>query len=344
MTRLDATRLEAVFEDHFAAIGAEPTARREMISSIIETSLRGVDSHGIHLMPHYSRAVRAGRINPTPRLEVVRRGAAAAVLDADHTFGHHAGSVAIGLAEELALASGLGAVAVCNSSHFGAAAYFGLQVARRGHIGLSFTNADSLVAPHGGRQAYFGTNPICFTAPMDGEEPFCLDMATSRLSWNKVLNHRATAEPLPVGALDGAGEPTDDAAAARMLEAVGTYKGYGLGMMVEILCGLLADGPVAREILPMFGAPIEARRQVSHFFAVLRIDAFVDPARFRARLKGMADELRAQPGGVLVAGDPEKRALAERSRQGIPIGAARLATLVEVEPRVLEARCDSSTS
>lgn len=342
MPRLDAAALRAVLEQHFLAAGADPDAARHVVASTVETSLRGVDSHGIHLVPHYSRAVRGGRVNPRPRMRRERERPAAVLLDADHAFGHHAGSVAVEIAEELAAAAGVGAVAVAHSTHLGAAAYFGLQAARRGHIALAFTNADALVAPYRARAPFFGTNPICFCAPMEREEPFCLDMATSRVSWNKVLNRRGEQVALEPGwALDEHGDPTTDPQAARMLVPIGDYKGYGLGMMIEILCGLLASGPAAREILPMYTTPIAERRHISHFFMVLRIDSFTDPGAFRARLQRMADELRALPGGVLVAGDPEKREHAERSARGIPIGDERLAQLLETEPRVATAICSS---
>ena len=148
-------------------------------------------------------------------------------------------------------------MAVRDSTHFGAAAYFALPASRRGYLAAAFTNADALVRAFGGVAAAFGSNPICITAPMAGEEPFCLDMATATVSWNKVLNHRRSGEPLPSGwAADAAGHDTSDAGAAAMLQPLGGYKGFGLGMAVEILCSLLADGPAADEILPMFTAPL----------------------------------------------------------------------------------------
>lgn len=339
MRRLDARALEPLLAARLAARGVAEESARHVVSSVVETSLRGVDSHGIHLFPHYCRAAVAGRVNPRPAIEVARRSAATAVLDADHGFGHHAGSAAIALAAELADASGIGAVAVRDSTHFGAAAYFALQAARRGYLGCAFTNADALVRAFGGEAPFFGTNPICLTAPMAGEEPFCLDMATSTVSWNRVLDHRRTGRPLAPGwAADAAGSDTTDPAAAAMLQPLGGYKGFGLGMMVEILCSLLADGPAARELLAMYAAPLTARRQISHFFLVVKIDAFVAAGRFAERLAGLARQIRTAPAavgneaGVMVPGDPEKRSFAERSADGIPIDEAKLAELVELDP------------
>lgn len=336
MYLIDSARLAATMKAAFDAIGLDEASRDHVVASMVETSLRGVDSHGINLFPHYHRAVQAGRIAARPTIGVFERAASVAVIDADHAFGHHAGSVAIAGAQRLAEATGIGAVAVARSTHFGAAAYFALQASRRGYLALAFTNADALVKLHGGRAPYFGTNPICFTAPLADEEPLCLDMATSGVSWNRVKNHARAGRPLEVGWADDAhGEPTTDAAAARMLEAAGGYKGYGLGIMVEILCGLLADGPVGREILAMYRAPIEAQRRLSHFFVVIDPDKFVGRAALARRLQNLVDDVRAQgtpDAPVMVPGDPEKRAFVERVRAGIPIDDDKLAEFVAIAP------------
>ena len=142
-----------------------------MVASLIQTSLRGVDSHGIQLFPHYLRAVASGRVNAKPVLSVVKTGSSSATLDAMDWFGHHAGAVAIDAAVELAKASGVGAASVGQSTHFGAAAYFALRAANAGCIGFSFTNADALVKAFNASKPVFGTNPVCFTAPLRTEDP-----------------------------------------------------------------------------------------------------------------------------------------------------------------------------
>jgi LDH2 family malate/lactate/ureidoglycolate dehydrogenase len=187
------------------------------------------------------------------------------------------------------------------------------------------------------REPVFGTNPICFTAPMAGEEPLCLDMATARVSWNRILMHRRSGTRLAGDwAADARGEPTVDPETAAMLEPIGDYKGYGLGMMVEVLCGLLAGGPIAREIVPMFRAPLGERRRISHCFAAVRLEAFVDPGLFKERLATLAADIRRLPpapgaAAVMVPGDPEKACFATRSRQGIPIDEERFAEFREID-------------
>jgi LDH2 family malate/lactate/ureidoglycolate dehydrogenase len=279
--------------------------------------------------------VHAGRVAANPTIAIEQRTPSVVAIDAGHAFGHHSGSVAIAETVRMAEATGIAAAAVANSTHFGAAGYFALQASRRGFIGLAFTNADALVKLHGGNVPYFGTNPICVTAPLANEEPFCLDMATSAVSWNRVKNHPRDV-PLGTGwAHDEHGQPTTDPAAARMLEASGGYKGYGLGMVVDIFCGLLAGGPVGREILAMYKAPIEARRFISHFFIAIDPEKFVGRAALATRLQTIVDDIRSR--GVMVAGDPEKKAFAERSRSGIPIDDAKLAEFIAVAPATRDA-------
>jgi ureidoglycolate dehydrogenase (NAD+) len=298
---------------------------QHVIESLMQTSLRGVDSHGLELLPHYIRALDSGRINPNPSYRFERTASAAGTLDADHTFGHAAGAEGMLHAVELARDAGIGAVAVHNSTHFGAAAFFALLAASRGFLAFSFTHADALTQSFGGTRAFFGTNPICFAAPCVDEEPFCLDMATSQVSWNKILRKRESGEPLDEGwAFDERGEPTTDASAARMLAAIGAYKGFGLAMMIDVLCGLLTGMPFGRDISRMYADPIESKRFLGHFFVAIDPARFGDAAQFRARMQEMMNRVRAEPAKdaehpVMVAGDPEKTAFAIRSRDGIPM-------------------------
>jgi ureidoglycolate dehydrogenase (NAD+) len=333
-----------MLSDQLGRRGVSAASADHVSSSLVETSLRGVDSHGINLYPYYVTAVEGGRINPTPTIRVVSRRQAVGTLDGDHGFGHHTGSEAIRVAIEMADSFGVGAVGVRNSTHFGSAAYFAQQAARQGYAALVFTNADALVKAFGGVEPFFGTNPICFSVPIDGEEPFCLDMATSRVSWNKIVERRRANEPLlPGWACDQLGEPTLEPDRARMLEPAADYKGYGLGMMVEILCSILMSGPIGKDLLPMYGSPLVERRRISHFFVVLRIADFLDLTTFSKRMASLAGRVRSlQPRGVdtvMVPGDPEKRAFAVRSQGGIPVHRETYEAFLAVSRDFADALC-----
>ena len=332
--RYDSVRLRPWMLRALAARGVRPHVAEQVVSSVIETSLRGVDSHGISLFPHYCAVAESGRIklDATPRF--TRTAPSLGMLDADFTYGHHAGAVAMDHVLELARETGFALVNVQNSSHFGAASYFALSAARAGLIGFSFTTSDRLVKVHNAVEAFFGTNPICFTAPLDGEEPLCLDMATSEISWNKVKNARRGDLALEPGkAFDAEGKTVTDPHAAVSLAPSGSYKGFGLGLMVEVLCSLLGDGPISPDVQGMF-TDLAERRRISHCFAARDFRRCANGDTFQARLTDMGRRIRAlTPLGeesVMVPGDPEKRHYAERVVQGIPMIEAIHADFVRV--------------
>jgi ureidoglycolate dehydrogenase (NAD+) len=178
----------------------------------------------------------------------------------------------------------------------------------------------------GGGKPYFGTNPISFCAPVLHEDPFYLDMATTTVSWNKILSHLAEGENLDHGwAVDGEGKETVDPKMARALFPIGDYKGFGLAMMVEILCSLLTAMPYGKNITSMYKAPIGLPRLLGHFFVAINIEAFTEKDLFKKRLQDMMNEVRREPSltaHVMCPGDPQKKFCEERTRNGIPVSEA----------------------
>lgn len=322
-----AQNLRTSFSGVLSALSVEADVAHHVVEGLVETSLRGVDSHGIRLFPHYAKVVKAGRVNGKPKYQFHKGGNSVGRLDADHTFGHAAGAEAMKYVFEMAQETGCGAVAVYNSSHFGAAAYCGLMAAKENMIGISLTHADSLMLSTHGMRAFFGTNPICVTAPVADEDPFCLDMATTTITWNKVKMHREKNQPLSPGlAADAKGDSTTDPHAAECLFPIGDYKGFGLGMVVDILCALLSGMPFGREITSMYLTPLDQKRYLGQFYLALDISKFQDVNAFKSRLKKYMDEIRREPAKdlakpVMVPGDPEKKAFLQRSREGIPLSA-----------------------
>jgi LDH2 family malate/lactate/ureidoglycolate dehydrogenase len=247
------------------------------------------------------------------------------MFNADHTFGHAAGMEAAKKSVELAKETGTGHIAVYNSSHLGAAAYYALEIAKHDMIGLSFTNTDALIRTYAGKRAFLGNNPFCAVVPIEGEEPFCLDMATSIITFNKVKQHRESKIPLYDGvAADSNGEETTDAERATMLLPLGKYKGYGLSMFIEVLCSLLTGMPYGPHIPKMFEASMSDKRYLGHFIIAMRIDCFQDKSEFKERMAVMFNEIRNEPAmdkdiPIQVPGDPEKAIAKKRGMTGIPI-------------------------
>jgi len=294
-----------------------------LADSLVQTSLWGVDSHGIARLTHYLDRLSRGSIRALPRPVVERTGPCTATLNADQGHGiviaHRAMRLAMGIAQE----NGLAAVGVTNSSHCGAIALYTRVAAREGLVAMAFTHADSIAAPQLGKRPFFGTNPISIAFPREGGEPACLDMATTSIPWNRVMNARREGHALPPDvAIDAHGQPTTDAAAAVAVTPLGGahygHKGYALALMVDLLCGPLLGNPFGPHIPPMFG-DLDAPRRIGAFFLA------IDPARFgggallAATVAQMAQELAAEPGAPKMPGDPELAREAVRAREGIPV-------------------------
>jgi len=293
---------------------------------LVHASLRGVDSHGIRLFPHYLAALKGGRINGQPKFLFDKTSPSTGILDADDAFGHSAGLKAVSKVVSMAKKSGMGSVSVKRSTHFGAASFFGLEMAKHDMLGFSFTNSDPLIPPTRGTNPYLGNNPICFTTPCADEDPICLDMATSMITFNKVLRMRENKETAPAGVgFDVNGYDTTDPNKIVSLAPAGGYKGYGLSLMVEILCALLSGMPFGPHIGHMYNDTLDKKRNLGQFFMAIKINCFSDPVQFKMRVKQLAIELRSQDQidpnlPILVAGDPEKKISEERIHNGIPIG------------------------
>lgn len=311
---------------------AEVTAR-----GLWHASMRGVDSHGIRLLPHYIQGVRHGRINPAPDMTFTKTMASTGILDADDGLGHAAGMRAIGHAMELADETGMGMVSVKRSSHCGAMAYFALEACQRDMIGMAFTHATARVMTPGGKRPFFGNNPICFAAPMQDEEPFCYDGATTKTTFNEVKSYGEQGRPLPPGLVaDKDGEFTLDPAEADQLAPIGDYKGFGLSMVVDILCAMLSGMPAGPDVSAMYGSTPSDPRDLGQCFAAINIKAFQDPDHFKSRLHDIATRLRAMPGKEegthpMTPGDPQKSFFKRRTVQGIPLAGAVVAEFHRLE-------------
>lgn len=300
--------------------------------AICTASLRGTDSHGIRLLPHYIEAIKSGRIDPNAEFIFRKTSHSTGILDANHGIAHAAVAIAMDHAMELAEEAGTGFVSVKNSNHCGAMAYYGLKAAERDMIGMAFTNATAKVKVFNSKEPFFGINPICVTAPMEGEEPFCYDAAPTIMSNNKVKMIAKSGVKLPEWvAADENGEMTLDPGLSKMLLPIGGeiagYKGYAMAMMVDIFTSLLSGMPSGRDVSTMYpadGGTLADKRYLGQFVGAIRIDLFEDAQTFKTRLKKTADDVRnlspMNPDvDVMIPGDPEKKAAERNIREGISI-------------------------
>lgn len=316
--------LKEVMLDCFYETGCSNAQADDVVDSMVSTSLNGTDSHGINLFPHYHKAVQLGRVSKSPKIEFVANSDSLFKVNADHAFGHHAGVVATDEAKRRAKQHGVSAAIVNNSSHFGAAGYYAERIARAGMLGMAFCNADSLVRQPDSSERFLGTNPISIAVPIRGEAPLVLDMATSIGNWNKVRNAGRNNELLPLGiAADKNGNTTVHPEEAYALEPLGGYKGFGLGVMVDILCAALTGAPFSHEIGPMFTEELNNKRCLGQFYLVIDLEKTASTDAFEARMEGYVNAIRSLPGLIdsrpKAPGDIEKETRAQRLQTGIPI-------------------------
>lgn len=307
---------------------------------MVETDLMGVDSHGISMLMSYEEMLKLGQLRIAGEPHVVRDFAATALVDGADGLGHPAAVMAMKLAVEKAKTFGIGAVGVVNSHHFGAAGYYSRIASEAGMIGLVTSSARGiLMVPTRGAEPVLGTNPISFAAPAGPDhDDIVLDMATTTVAGNKVKVYHLNDKPIPEGWVqDEAGRPVTDSHVANDYvfkrkeggitpvggpEKLGGHKGYGLALMAHILGGTMVGASFS---------PIRNRTQkkdepnnIGHFMMAVDPRAYRDMGDYTADLDAIIDVLHgttpadpAKP--VLLPGEPEKFARAERLKDGIPV-------------------------
>lgn len=323
-----AADLTAYVSDVLMAAGTDQPSAAAVARAVVDASARGVDTHGVRLVPWYVQMVEGGRVNRRPNLSFTLKAPGVGHVDADDGFGHRASFRAIEEGCAIAAKTGIAAVTVGRSTHHGATGVYTLSAAQQGFAAIGMTHADPAVVPFGGVKAFLGTNPLSFAVPAPGEEPVLLDMATSNVPFNRVFLRRATGTPLPPEvAMDSSGQITRDANAAVAVLPLGGsgfgYKGAGLAAMVDILCSAFTGMGHGGTFAPFGGPDFSKPIRVGHFFLILQPATFQALALFEGRIAAFLDHLRnqpAQPGQhVMAPGDVEKDEAARRARGGIPV-------------------------
>jgi len=308
---------------------------------LVTADLRGIDSHGVARLRRYRDGLRDGMMVARPEVQVVSETPATALIDAGAGLGQPVSHRAMERAIQKALDVGAGFVTVRNSNHFGIAGYYAMMALEHDCIGISMTNAATLVTPTFGRDAMLGTNPISVAAPAGEELPFVLDMATSTVPRGKLEVYNRLEKPIPLGwATDETGTPTDEP--ARVLEnfkqragggllplggageLLGGHKGYGLSLWVDVFCAILSGAAYANQVYPKAadGRPLPSR--IGHFFGAWRVDAFRPVREFKAAMDDLEHRLKNAPKAegqtrIYVHGEKEYEEAERRSRDGIPL-------------------------
>ena len=323
------------------AVGVAPQRAKLVAEVLLFANLRGVDSHGVQLLPYYIEQLEAGDIDHAAEGSVVSEVGGSMVYDAANGLGAVISDICCTHANRLAGEHGLAMVVARESNHFGAAAFWARRLSEAGNIGIIMCNASPMVAPWQSREPRLGTNPICMSVPGPYEKSWLLDMATTTVAAGRIYKAKFNGQSeIPHGwALDSEGRPTTNTEAALQgsLMPLGGYKGSGLALMAEILCAVLSGGAMSLELggIRIRGKPMRC----SQMFLAINVGRFMPPAEFESRMDHLVAMIKsAAPAAghneVLIAGEPELRAESTRRSTGIPIPSGTWQALTAVAERL----------
>jgi LDH2 family malate/lactate/ureidoglycolate dehydrogenase len=275
----------------------------------------------------YVQRIQRGVMSPKTNIVIVRDRPSTALLDCKNSIGQVGSARAMKMVIDKAKKTGTAFVATTHSNHYGAAAYWAMQPLPHGMIGFSATNAPATVAPTGGRTAMLGTNPFAVAIPAGKDLPLVLDLATTVVARGRILLHAKQDKPLEPGwAYDEMGRPTVDphAALKGLLAPMGAYKGYGIALAIDMLCGVMTGSSYGTHFPGFLADNFERPTDVGSIFAAIAVDSFMDLKEFTANVDRALAEIRAcaKAEGVsriYIPGEIEFDTKAERLKNGIPI-------------------------
>jgi hydroxycarboxylate dehydrogenase B len=313
------------------AAGSQQAEAHKVAANLVLANLSGHDSHGVGMIPRYVDAVLEGGLHPDSHAKVVLDAKSLLSVDGQRGYGQIVGEEAMLLAMARARETGSCVLALANAHHLGRIGHFAEMVVAQGLVSIHFVNVQSrpVVAPWGGADGRYGTNPCCIGIPLQGREPFVLDFATSRVAQGKMRVAHNEGRSVEEGLLiDEQGHPTTDPGVVVVPQAnglfgalmpFGEHKGFGLAVACELLGGALTGTGT-------WHRPADTRRSVINGMLTIVIDPQQLGTRsaFESEALAFVDWLKQSPAapgsdGVLLAGEPERQARVERERAGIVV-------------------------
>ena len=322
--------------------GSNAAEVEAVVGNLVQANLMGHDSHGIGMLPRYASAYLEGSLKPNASITTVLDGGALLRLDGNTGFGQVIGQQAMELGIARTRQHGSCIMALGNAHHLGRIGAWAEQAAAAGLVSLHFVNviSRSIVAPYGGADARFGTNPFCAGVPLPGRPPVILDFATSVIAQGKTRVAHNKGEAVEPGYLiDDQGQPTTNPRYTVVppfgaLLTFGEHKGYGLALMCELLGGALAGGLTQhsddtskmRIINGMFSVLLDPHKLGAHDRFVAEAQAFIDWVQASPPREGFAP--------VQVSGDAERATLAQRTAQGVPVDSTTWQEILDAASRL----------
>jgi len=327
-----------VIVDVLTALETPEENARTQADWLVEADLRGHPSHGLQRLPTIAARIAEGLIAPAAAPTLNWQSSSVLVVDGRRGLGPCVAAAALAELIDRAATSGVAVAAVANANHLGLLAPYVERCAAESLIGIALTTSEALVHPWGGRRAMLGTNPLAVAVPAE-PDPFVLDMATGAVSMGRIIDHHNRGVALTPGwAVDAAGRPTVDPAAAigGAIAPFGGSKGYALGLAIELLVALLSGTAMGRDVAGTLDA--------EHVCNKGDVFMCLDPVRFgvddvAARAGAYLRQLRESPAqegtaGVLIPGDRARADRARRLAEGVPIAPAVWESVVELRSRL----------
>jgi len=339
--RVSEEALRAFLHDAFEAAGLRASDARLVVDSLVSSDLRGTHSHGMIRAPFLIERLLQGGANRAPNMTILQDGPATAVLDGDRALGAITAARAMELAITKASQQGIGMVCARNSDFVGTCAHYAMMALPHDMIGIAWTNGFPGMAAWGARNNSIGNNPIAFAAPSLRHGPIVLDMALSVAAGGRIRIAAKSGERIPMDwMLDRDGQPTDDPAALGVggaLLPLG-YKGFGLAVFGEILCGVLAGARVLHEI-PAWHEDTAHGVGNGHLHIAIDIARFVEPQGFKQRIDELVSMLKSAPRQshveeILMPGERALRAYEMNRREGVPLSEAVVSDLRSLAVRL----------
>lgn len=347
---VSAKELEEFAKEIFLRVGMSAQDANTVATVLVWANLRGVDSHGIQLIPWYVEAIDIGHLKLKPNIRVEKETPATMLIEADHASGMVVTVWAMNQVMAKAEQVGIGWALIRRHNHQGAMGYYSLMAAERDMAGIAWVCSPVNMVPYGAKVMGISNNPIAISVPAKRHRPLTLDMATSVAAAAKLIVHRDKGIPIPPEwALDKDGNPTTDPSRAAMLLPFGGPKGSGLSLMLECLASVMADNPKLEPVLqgkekpfgtePVVGNPQRIRQHIQNSVVVaIDISTFTDVAVYKERIDNLIDGIKALPKAegfteIFVPGEPEERTAMERAKSGVPIPERTAAGLRRVAQR-----------
>jgi len=343
---IPAAALRTVAARIVQAAGSRPPEAQTVAANLVLANLSGHDSHGVGMLPRYVDAVLEGGLQPNTDVRVQLDGGSLLSLDGQRGYGQVVGEQAMALGIARAQAHGSCILALGQAHHLGRIGHWAEMAVAQGLVAIHFVNVQSrpIVAPWGGSDGRFGTNPCCIGVPLKGQAPFVLDFATSRVAQGKMRVAHNRGEAVEPGLLlDEQGQPTTDPGVVVVPQAgglfgallpFGEHKGFGLAVACELLGGALSGGGTWHQ-------PGDARRNVLNGMLCILIDParLGTQARFEQEALAFVDWVRQSPAGagfdgVQLAGEPERAARTLREQTGIRLDAQTWDELIQAGRKV----------